>query len=329
MTIEPSGFSVSTVVIGLLLLGLGGGKLPGERSPAGTAPSAKILVAHRGASAYAPEHTLEAYRLALQHGADYIEPDLQLTRDGVLICLHDPTLERTTNVSEAFPDRHRLSVKNGQPVKQWFASDFTLEEIRRLDAGAWFGERFRGARIPTFEEVIQEVRGKAGLFPELKNVDWYRDQGFDLERRFVETLRKYELHRKGADPRTPVMVQSFAADSLRRLASEFELDLPLIQLIGGDTRLSPETLREIRTFASGIGPAKNLLLQNPAVIIWAHGLGLSVIPYTFRASALPPGFDTVREEMSYFLYTLGVDGLFTDHPDQFPRQAPSGPPPGR
>lgn len=326
MTIESSMFSVSTMVIGIFLLGLSGGQPPGEGSQPGTARSAKILVAHRGASAYAPEHTLEAYRLALEQGADYIEPDLQLTRDGVLICLHDPTLERTTNVSEVFPDRHRLPAKNGQPVKQWFASDFTLEEIRRLDAGAWFGERFRGARIPTFEEVIQEVRGKAGLFPELKNVDWYRDQGFDLERRFVETLRKYELDRRGADRRTPVMVQSFSAGSLRRLASEFELDLPLIQLIGGDTRLSSETLREIRTFASGIGPAKDLLLQNPAVVTWAHNLGLLVIPYTFRTSALAPGFATVREEMSYFLYGLGVDGLFTDHPDQFPRSAPSDPP---
>ena len=104
---------------------------------AGGQSSRKLLVAHRGASAYAPEHTLAAYRLALEQRADYVEQDLALTRDGVLVCLHDPTLERTTNVEAVFPDRAR--VVNG--AKRWFAVDFTLDEIKQLDAGSWFNAR--------------------------------------------------------------------------------------------------------------------------------------------------------------------------------------------
>ena len=109
----------------------------------------KALVAHRGASAYAPEHTLAAYRLAIAQGADYVEQDLAVTRDGVLICLHDESLERTTDVEEVFPDRTTTDSANGR--KRWLAIDFTLDEIKRLDAGSWFGTTFAGDLIPTWE----------------------------------------------------------------------------------------------------------------------------------------------------------------------------------
>ena len=115
-------------------------------------PSRPFLVAHRGASGYAPEHTIAAYTLALEQGADYVEQDLTLTRDGVLVCLHDDTLERTTDVETRFPDR--AVVENGpggQPAKRWYANDFTLAELKTLDAGSWFGEKFAGARIPTLQ----------------------------------------------------------------------------------------------------------------------------------------------------------------------------------
>src|SRR5947209_470054 len=125
-----------------LLLGAAGTALLGQEGrrvlPPYTRPT---LIAHRGASAYAPEHTLEAYRLAMKQGADFVEPDLQITKDGVLVCLHDTTLERTTDVRTVFPDRSR-EVKGR---KTWPVADFTLEEVQRLDAGAWMGARFAGA----------------------------------------------------------------------------------------------------------------------------------------------------------------------------------------
>src|SRR5262249_10580087 len=131
----------------------------------------KILIAHRGASSYAPEHTIEAYRLAIEQHADYVEQDLQFTKDGVLVCLHDSTLERTTNIEEVFPNRYRIDVSpdqsaGSQPAKHWYVSDFTLKEIKQLDAGLWFNEKFKGARVPTFQEAIDTVRGRAGLYPE-------------------------------------------------------------------------------------------------------------------------------------------------------------------
>src|SRR5437870_7151977 len=114
-----------------------------------TAP--KILVAHRGASAYAPEHTLDSYQLALKQGADFVEQDLQITRDGVLVCLHDLTPERTTNVADVFPSRARP----GPRGKSWTVSDFTVDEIKRLDAGSWFKPEFKGQRVQTFQEAIE------------------------------------------------------------------------------------------------------------------------------------------------------------------------------
>ena len=126
----------------------------------------KQLVAHRGASAYAPEHTLAAYKLALEMGADFVEQDLAVTKDGILICLHDASLERTTNVEEVFPDRAVTISLEGKTRKAWVANDFTLAEIKRLDAGSWFDRKFTGERVPTFDEAVALIRGKAGLFPE-------------------------------------------------------------------------------------------------------------------------------------------------------------------
>ena len=124
-----------------------------------------LNIAHRGASAYAPEHTLEAYRLALEQGADYVEQDLAVTKDGALVCIHDLTLERTTNVEEVFPDR-AVTEGGSTAVRHWRVHDFTLAEIKRLDAGSWFDKKFTGARIPTFQEAVDLLKGKAGLYPE-------------------------------------------------------------------------------------------------------------------------------------------------------------------
>ena len=125
----------------------------------------KAVVAHRGASAYAPEHTLEAYRLAIKQGADFVEQDLAVTKDGVLVCIHDLTLDRTTNVEEVFPDRFSEHTSGTIPARRWLVADFTLAEIKQLDAGSWFDPRFAGARIPTFQEAIDLVQRQGGPLP--------------------------------------------------------------------------------------------------------------------------------------------------------------------
>lgn len=283
------------------------------------APPRKQLVAHRGASAYAPEHTMKAYELALAQGADFVEQDLQITRDGVLVCLHDLTLERTTDVEQVFPDRGR---DDGRGRRIWPVSDFTLDEIRRLDAGAWFGAAFACERVPTWQQAIDAIRGRAGLYPETKGPEVYGTRGFDMEQLVLAQLATNGLDRPGADPKTPVIIQSFSADSLWRLRQRGSR-LPLTLLVGDDPAgrewLSDAGLVRTAGFASGIGPAKGLLLADPTLTRRAHAAGLTVTPYTFRAAGLPAGQD-VGEEMAHFLYDLGVDALFTDNPDRFPRR---------
>jgi glycerophosphoryl diester phosphodiesterase len=273
----------------------------------------KTLVAHRGASAYAPEHTLEAYRLALEQGADYVEQDLQITKDSVLVCLHDLTLERTTNVEDVFPDRFTL--ENG--TRHWYVSDFTLAEIKQLDAGAWFDAKFAGAKVPTWQEAIDLVRGKAGLYPETKGPEVYGSRGFDMERLVLAQLKKNKL----PDKKTPVLIQSFSPESLRKMKVELKTKVPLVLLISPPQRewLMADGLKKAKEFAVGIGPAKTLLDGKPELVKLAHDTGLSVTPYTSNEKT-KGRFASVREEMQYFLYTLGVDALFTDNPDQFPRK---------
>lgn len=282
----------------------------------------KFVIAHRGASAYAPENTLAAYRLAVEQGADFVEQDLQITRDGVLVCLHDRTLERTTDVATVFADRARTESAAGRTVRQWLVHDFNLDELRRLDAGSWFDSKFRGERIPTWDEAIQTLRGRAGLYPELKDPEHYAALGYSMEELVWETLCRHRLQEPGADPKTPVVIQSFSDRALRNLR-KLGCRLPLTLLIGrsnAERWLSQSGMREIRSFAEAIGPEKTLLLERRDVVARAHALGLTVVPYTFRSTATGK-FPDVRSEMAYFLFNLRVDGLFTDNPDLFPRSS--------
>lgn len=275
----------------------------------------KLLVAHRGASAYAPEHTLASYRLALEQRADFVEQDLGVTRDGVLVCLHDPTLERTTNVEAVFPERAR----EVEGRRRWFVGDFTLEEIRRLDAGSWFDAKFAGERVPTFAEAVALVRSRAGLFPELKAPSLYRDRGVDMAVVLATELKRHGLDRKGADPATPIIIQSFDVEALQSAARELpSIDRTFLLAPADVEWTSDEALRTIAAFATGIGPSKTLIERDPTLVPRAQALGLTVIPYTFRASS-PGRFDSVRDEMAHFLRVFGVDGVFTDNPDMFPR----------
>ena len=280
----------------------------------------KTLVAHRGASAYAPEHTLAAYRLAIEQGADFVEQDLAVTKDGVLICLHDDTLDRTTNVEQVFPDRAAADPVSGQ--RGWFAVDFTLAEIKQLDAGSWFDARFAGERIPTWTEAVSAIGTKAGLYPELKSPPLYTARGLDMVGLFIAAYERLGL---AARPGDAVILQSFDEQTVRRLAHE----LPraprtlLIEQREGARWLSPTGLADAARFATGIGPTKFLLDGKPEVVRNAHAAGLTVTPYTFTTRG-PAGargrFPDVRDEMRYFLYDLDVDALFTDNPDRFPQR---------
>ncbi len=282
------------------------------------AAAAKKLIAHRGASAYAPEHTLASYRLALEQHADYVEQDLAVTKDLALICLHDESLERTTNVEELFPERAVVDPATGR--KQWLAVDFTLAEIKRLDAGSWFDARFASERIPTWEEAVAAVGTAAGLYPELKTPALYRARGIDQTALFLASLKRLAL-----DTRTSgaLIVQSFDDQPLKDLTRELPA-LPRTFLIDnrdGARWLTAEGLAEIARFATGIGPAKALLDGHPEIVRAAHAAGLSVTPYTFttRAATGSGRFSSVSDEMRYFLSDLDVDALFTDNPDRFPR----------
>jgi glycerophosphoryl diester phosphodiesterase len=278
----------------------------------------KQLVAHRGASAYAPEHTLEAYRLALQQGADFVEQDLAVSKDNVLLCIHDLTLERTTNVEELFPDRFVEDTTGAAPVKRWPVHDFTIAEIKRLDAGAWFDRKFAGARVPTFQEAIDLVRGKAGLYPELKDPEFYRQRGVSPEKLLAEVLARNSLVGNNG---TAVIVQSFDDTTLKNLAKDLA-SVPRVFLVEAraiDRVNSAEKLREIATWATGLGPNKAIVEMRPEVVRWAHAARLTVTPWTFRSSNTG-AYPSVREEMAKFLYDYGVDAVFTDNPDQFPRR---------
>jgi glycerophosphoryl diester phosphodiesterase len=308
-----------------------------------------LVIAHRGASGYRPEHTLESYRLAIRLGADYIEPDLVSTRDGALVARHENDISATTNVAAhpEFAGRQTVKIIDGVAVTGWFVEDFTLAELRTLRAK----ERLPGVRpqntlfdgkypIPTFQEILDLASAEErrlgrpiGIYPETKSPSYFASIGLPLEEALVATL-----YRNGLGERSDhVMIQSFETGNLRKLSRL--TDLRLIQLLedkvppwdlvsAGDPRtavdlLSPACLREIATYAYGVGVDKKLLTT--AVVRDAHRAGLAVHAWTIRAENrfLPPEFrigpdpdarGDVTAEYERFL-RLGVDGFFTDHPD--------------
>ena len=277
-------------------------------------PKAPWVIAHRGASAYAPENTIPAFELAAQQGATYVEFDLQLTSDKRVVCLHDTSLERTTDVEQVFPDRARTTTTG---ARTWMLEDFTLAEIKRLDAGAWFDAKFSGTRIPTFGETIDALRGKSGLFIEVKAPERYEG----IERLIMADLASQKLDKPGADPRTPVLIQSFNMTSLKIFAGTLKTTLPIHFLYGakdGAAYAKPEALVQLKTFATGISPEKVVVEQHAAAMEQARSIGLLITPYTFRASAVS-GYPDVTAEMRHYLEKLRVDGVITDNPDLVPK----------
>ena len=270
-----------------------------------------LVIGHRGASGYRPEHTLASYRLAIAMGADYIEPDLVSTKDHVLVTRHENNIADTTDVAAhpEFASRRTTKTIDGNPMTGWFTEDFTLAELRTLRAKERLPDlrpantAFDGLyQVPTFQEVIDLAkRAGVGIYPETKHPTYFDSIGLSLEEPLLATLRANGL----TGPRAKVFIQSFETANLRELRARTRL--PLVQLIdatgrpydfvvSGDPRtyadlVTPAGLAEIATYADGIGPNKDLiiprdsagnLLEPTSLVRDAHREGLVVHPWTFR-----------------------------------------------
>jgi glycerophosphoryl diester phosphodiesterase len=284
---------------------------------------APIVIAHRGASGYAPEHTAAAYAMALDMGADAVEPDLVMTRDGALVVRHDRYLGTSTDVADHPEFAGRRAVKDGKD--EWWVEDFTLAEIRTLRARQPFPGRSRDMDgqypVMTFEELLQllregeERRGAAiGFHPEIKHPDYLLSIGLDVIPPLLTALADF-----GYGPeRDGLYIQSFDHAFLQRIRPL--TDIRLTQLLVDAEEGQPHvTLEQAVTLAAAIGPQKSLLLDpatrvSTGIIERAHALGLRVHPWTFRDDAVGPGFRDVREEMLAY-FTLGIDGGFSDFAD--------------
>jgi glycerophosphoryl diester phosphodiesterase len=319
-----------------------------------------LVIGHRGAAGYRPEHTLASYELAARMGADYIEPDLVTTKDQVLVARHEPEIGGTTDVAQhpEFASRKTTKMLDGVAVTGWFTEDFTLKELKtlraveRIPATRQHNTIFNGRyQIPTFQEVIdlskrlsRELGRSIGIYPETKHPTYFQKQGMALEPLLVDALNRNGLNR----PDAKVFVQSFEVSNLKALDSQ--LRVPLIQLTSstgapydfvakGDKRtyadlVTAAGLKEISTYADGVGPAKDQVipldatgrLGKPTDLVQnAHAAGLVVHPYTFRVenSFLPVDFrksavpsesgDLFGEIAAY--RKAGIDGLFSDNAD--------------
>ncbi len=314
---------------------------------AGIAPSLQcppLILAHRGASGVLPEHTLEAYALAIEMGADFIEPDLVSTKDGVLIARHENEISETTDVAQKFPKRQRRATIDGKSGEGWFAEDFTLAEIKTLRAKqrlASRSQKYNGKyAIPTFDEVLRLVQFESkrlkrpiGVYPETKHSSYHRSLGLPLEAKLLSALKKFGLDKSPER----VFIQSFEVNNLKEIHQSAP-QYRLIQLLDdpeakpADQKeltygkmVLPEGLASIASYAFGIGPHKNYVqpvqgqdLKTPTALVRAaHAAGLHVHIYTLRSDKpfLIDAYegDPSREYRRFF--QLGVDGLFSDFTD--------------
>lgn len=287
-----------------------------------------IVIAHRGSSGERPEHTLASYERAIEQGADYIEPDLVSTRDGVLVARHENEIGGTTDVAQhpQYAGRRRTQVIDGETLDGWFTEDFSLSELKGLRARERLPQlrprncAFDGQfTVPTFDDIMQLVMRanqrtgrRIGVYPETKHPAHFKRLGLPLELRLLDTLRRYGYAAKGS----PVFIQSFDSDNLKQLRAM--TPLPLVQLLEhsvGDSR-------ETATYADAIGIAKSL--ATPETVQAAHAAGIQVHVWTFRAENefLPAEFrrgtdpaahGDLEGEVRQFL-ARGIDGLFLDFP---------------
>ncbi len=328
-------FSVIKVLGVALMIGCGSG-----------AVAQKLVVAHRGASGYLPEHTLAAKSMAYAMGADYIEQDVVMTRDDHLIVLHDITLDRTTDVATRFPGRARQDGRH-------YVVDFTLAEIRTLQVHEGVRRSDNGTRaiyenrfpvgksrfqVNTLAEEIELIQGlnrstgrEAGIYPEVKSPGFHHNEGKDLSTALISVLKEYGYTSK----EDKVFVQTFEFEELKRLYEEVMpaagVSLRLVQLMGNGEQyewmLDSAGMGEVARYADGLGPDKSMIIPSSSeagdvkptgLVELAHRHGLDVHPYTFRLDPgqIPGYADGFEQMLELFLFDAGVDGLFTDFPDR-------------
>jgi glycerophosphoryl diester phosphodiesterase len=335
------------VAVAFLAVAMAGCVATPQPSEVGTMKRITVI-AHRGASGYLPEHTLEAAAMAHAMRADYIEQDVVLTRDDQLIVLHDLYLDEVTDVAERYPGRHRSDGRH-------YAIDFTLAEIRQLRVT---GRDRPGApsspdgpvladaevfRVPTLAEEMELIRQlnrstghESGLYIEPKSPAWHTAEGKNLMAAVLDLLADFGL----TDASDPVLLQSFDAEALMYARGELGSRLRMVQLIGENSwRESPsdfdflqtsEGLAGIAGYAQGIGPwipqvvefLSNESHDISDLVARAHAAGLFVHAYTLRADQLPKGAGTLSKAVHVLVDEVGIDGVFTDHPDQVIRLLP-------
>lgn len=376
-----SGAKWGVLAVAAMLAACGGS----DDSPYPTLKGDKpLVIGHRGASGYLPEHTLESYKRAVELGADFIEPDLVATKDGVLIARHEPNITGTTDVSTRaeFANRKTKKMVDGVEEEGWFASDFTLAEIKTLRAIQPMAERDQSHngkyQIPTLQEVLDLAKSEGtkagrtvGVYPETKHPTYHVSLGLKLEDRLLDVLAQYGYTSKTS----PVIVQSFEVSNLKYLRTKTQIrlvqlvdaddvnpdgtmslvapyDKPYDFAVAGDKRtfaslLTPAGLKEVKTYADGIGPWKpylspskqvdankdgkpddlngdgkiddrdRVMMPPTDVVKNAHAEGLMVHPYTFRSEARRLASDYKGDPKAEYklFYQLGVDGVFSDFPD--------------
>jgi glycerophosphoryl diester phosphodiesterase len=235
-----------------------------------------VNVAHRGASGHAPENTMAAFQKGFEMKADYIEIDVQMTKDGELVAIHDTTVDRTTNGTGA-------------------VGDLTFEEIRQLDAGSWFGPEFAGEKVPTFEEILDGFRGKTGVLIELKAPELYPG----IEEKVAEALIERNMHRPN---NAKIIIQSFNHESMQT-SKELLPNIPHGVLAGMSwANVTDEQLAEFATYADYFNPNMNIVTHE--LVAGVHAADMKIFPYTSRS-----------QEQALRLFDLGVDGIITDFPE--------------
>jgi glycerophosphoryl diester phosphodiesterase len=316
---------------------------PLQQQAKAQAPRRQIVIAHRGASGYLPEHTLQGVAMAYQMGVDYIEPDCVLSKDNIPVVVHDTHIDTISDVAKKFPDRKR---KDGR----YYAIDFTLAELKTLAVSerfdpatgkAVYPKRFPlgvpGFTIPTLAEEIELVQGlnkstgkNIGIYPEVKYPEWHRTEGRDISKAVLEVLWKYGYKTK-ADK---CFLQCFDFAETKRIRTELGWQGRLIQLTTENADkesstdyeklLMPAGLAEVAKVADGIGPWINQLIEGKVdgklkindVAKNAKALGLQIHPYTFRFDAVQSYADSFDDLLRAAFVEVGVDGVFSDHPDK-------------
>lgn len=316
--------------------------VPGQNRAMTAPASDPIVIAHRGASGLRPEHTIAAYTLAIEQGADFIEPDLVPTKDGVLVARHENEISETTDVAAhpEFATRKGTKTIDGKAVTGWFVEDFTLSELKTLRArerlpllrSTEYDGRFD---VPTFDEILALAKARGvGVYPETKHPTYFASIGLGTDAPLLAALKRVGWDRADA----PVFIQSFEVANLRRLSRQTKVRLIQLLDAGGApadgaqpsyaAMTTPAGLRAIAAYAYGIGPARAMIVDGDgsatSLVADAHAAGLKVHPWTFRAENffLPASYRTsidprargrIGDEIARFL-DLGVDGFFTDFP---------------